>query len=174
MAKSKPGRDGDPLELVPARGHEVQAERGQVAMVRNLREHPIDTLLERDTIEGYHHQAAEHLLRDWQRAQISPSRASSFEPAVDGGRSGDMTESQAHAFGQVKSAMESLGKVNRVIVMQIVVGRKNLEELGHTMRAMGHKWPPKRYAGPRLCEALHELAEHYGLATRRVPFHPQN
>lgn len=174
MAKSKPGRDGQPLELVPARGHEVQAERGQVALVRNLREHPIDTLLERDTIEGYHHQAAEQLLRDYERSQIGPSRASSFEPSVDNSRAGDMTESQAVAMGRVKSALNHLSTIDRAVVWQIVILRRTLDELGALMRAMGHKWPQKRYSGPRVCEALHNLAVHYGLATNRVPFHPQN
>ena len=170
MVKSKPGRDGNALELVPARGHERYGKSD--AVVRNVREHPIDKLLDRDTIEGYHHRAAEQLLRDWELSQISAARAAPLEPSVDGGRSGDLSATQADALSRVNDAMAELGRANRMIVTTLVVGRANLDDLGARMRAWGYNWPRKRYAAPRVCEALHELALHYGLATKARSRHP--
>lgn len=164
MRKSKPGRDGNPMVLVPARGHERYGKTE--ALVRNIREHPMETLLDRGTIEGYHHQAADRFLRDWELSQVSPARASTFEPGVDGGRAGDLTATQADALTRVNRALQDLGRNDRLIVTMLIVGRKNLDEIGASMRGMGLKWPQKRYAGPRLCEALHELALHYGLVTK--------
>lgn len=168
MAKSKPpGRDGNVLELVPARGYEREAERGLPSPIRNIREHPIDTLLERNTIEGYHHQAAERFLRDWELSQIAGAKAAPLEPSVDGGRAGGLSDTQADAYHRVGRALTEIGRINKVIVLELVIGRKTLDQLAIVMRASGLRWPQKRYAGPRLCEALHVLAEHYGLATRR-------
>jgi len=164
MAKAKAGRDGNPFELRPARGHERSGK--SEATVRNIREHPIDTLHDRKTIEGYHHQAAEQFLRDWELSQISGARAAPLEPSVDGGRAGDLSSTQADALGRVNKAMAGLGRANRMIVITLVVGRVNLDDLGVRMRALSYNWPRKRYAGPRVCEALHELAEHYGLTTK--------
>lgn len=163
---SRAGRDGNPMELVVARGHERD---GRDAVVRNIREHPIDRLLERGAIEAYHHQAAEQLMSLWERSQISADRAAKMEPSVDGGRPTDLTLSQADAIGRVRHTFESLSDVDRLIVTLLVLERKNLEEIGALMRARGHRWPPKRYGGPRVCEALHSLAVHYGLVTARRP-----
>jgi Domain of unknown function (DUF6456) len=174
MAKAKPkqraGRDGNVLELVPARGHERYGKTE--AVVRNVREHPMDTLLDRKTIEAYHHQAAEKFLRDWEISQIRPARAAPLEPSVDGGRFGDLSGAQADAMSRVNSAMGDLGRANRMIVTTLVVGRENLDQVGTRMRVLGYRWPAKRYAGPRVCEALHELAVHYGLATKPHHKHP--
>lgn len=162
---SPPGRDGNPLELIPARGHEVQAERGQVALVRNLREHPIDTLLERGTIEAHHHQAAERFMFDWQRAQVGSARSMSLDARVDGARGGDLTEAQADAIARLKRALNYLGPVDRLIVNALIVDRANLQAIGAMMYERGFRWPEKRYAGPRVSEALDVLAQCYGLAT---------
>lgn len=164
---AKPGRDGNALDLRPARGHDRD---GKSATIRDVREHPIDMFLHRDppVIENYHHQAAERFLRDWELASISSARAAPLEPSVDGGRAGDLSAAQADAIDRVNKAMATVGGVNRQIIMSVVIGRMDLERLGEKMRSMGFRWPAKRYGGPRLCEALHELAECYGMATRQA------
>ena len=164
MAKAKPGRDGNPLELHPARGHE-RAGKSE-ATVRNVREHPMDILLARETIEAFHHEAAERFLRDWELSEIGSARAASLEPRIDGSRCGDLSAAQADAMSRVNAATESLGRTGALIVTSLVVGRQNLDQIGASVRAHGRDWPPKRYGGPRICEALHDLAEHYGLITR--------
>ncbi|MBP6010620.1 MAG: hypothetical protein KBA31_00185 [Alphaproteobacteria bacterium] len=167
---SLPGRDGNPLALEVARGHERTGK--SEAVVRNLREHPIDTLLERGTIEAHHHQAAERFMGDWQLAQVGSPRSMPLEARVDGARGGDLTESQADAIGRLKRTLNYLGPVDKLIVTALVVDRANLTTIGALMYERGFRWPEKRYAGPRLCEALDVLAQCYGLATRPAAARP--
>ena len=166
MAKFWCGRDGNMLDLVPARGHERYAAVGQIALIRNVREHPIDMLLDRGTIEGYHHQAAERFLRDFELSQIGAARAVSFEMRVDGANGGGLSATQADAMTRVGGAISHLSRLNKVIIVALIVHRQNLGSIRDRMRELGLDWPPKHYAGPRLCEALDELAAHYGLMTR--------
>lgn len=169
-AKSRTAeRDGNPLELVVARGHKRYRPVGDTQVVRNVRDHPIDALLDRKAIERHHHQAAEQLLTDWERSTISASRASNLTPSVDGGRPTDATDAQLDAMRRFGDARNALSDFDRLIVTLVVLERKNLDELGAFMRSQGVRWPAKRYGGPRVCEALHALAEHYGLVTGRRP-----
>lgn len=105
-------------------------------------------------------------MRDWELSQISAARAAPLEPSVDGGRAGDLSATQADAFSRVNEALRSIGRTNQVIVTTLIVGRLNLDDIGIRMRSLGFRWPHKRYAGPRVCEALHELADHYGIVTK--------
>lgn len=95
-------------------------------------------------------------------ATIGQARAGSFEPRVDGSRRGDVTDAQASALSKVNHAMAAIGGANRQIIMALVVARMDLETVGDRMRSLGFKWPHKRYGGPRVCEALQALSDHYG------------
>lgn len=164
-----PGRDGNAFDLAPARGHEVQAERGQVATIRNLREHPIDVLLHKDLIGSHHHQAAERFLLDFELSSIGSARAASLEPRVDGSRGGGLTAAQVDAVGRLNGAMRHLSRADRAIIDALVIRRENLAGITRLMNAAGWRWPPQRYAAVRVGEALDQLAEHYGLRTPTAP-----
>ena len=135
---------------MPARGHELHAERGQVATIRNLREHPIDVLLHRDLIAGYQHQAAEQFLSDWERAAIGGLRATQLDQKVDGARGGELTAAQVDALRRLNRTLDHLGRANRVIVEALVIGRENLARITARMNAAGWRWPPQRYAAVRV------------------------
>lgn len=163
----KTGRDGNPLELRVARGHERSGSAQRV--IRNIREHPIDTLLARKLINSTHHQAAGMLLAEWEQAVIGPVRAASLEVSVDNSRTpgSSLNESQAEALVAVGKVLTQLSTVDRAVVMLVVVHRQTLEQLTGHMQRNGHAWN-ERFAGPRVREALQALAEAYGLVTRHT------
>lgn len=163
----KVGRDGNPLDLRVARGHEKSGTSQRV--IRNLREHPIDTLLARRLIDATHHQAAQMLLGDWEAAQIGPVRASSLDVSVDNSRAdpSSISEAQADAVAAVGNVLKQLGTVDRAVVMLVVVHRQTLDQLTGHMIGNGQTWND-RFAGPRVREALQALAEVYGLVTRHT------
>lgn len=166
-SKSQPGRDGQPLELVVARGHERTGRSDQV--IRNVREHPIDMWLHSNPpiIEAYQHQAGEWFMRDWQGARIGAEKTSFNIVRVDNSSNGGIEDGQADAMERVSEALNALGPVDQHIVHRVLIMRYNLDQLGAHMRALGRRWPRKRYGGTRVSEALHELAEHYGLTTSK-------
>lgn len=161
----KVGRDGNALDLRVGRGHEKSGKSEQV--IRNMREHPIEILLVRKLIKKYQHAAAEMLLSDWQIAG-GDMRAQSLEPSVDAGTpASTKADDQCDALARIGNALKQMGNVDRAICMLVVIQRMNLESLTVHMIRQGHTWND-RVAAPRLREALHALAEAYGLVTRRT------
>lgn len=156
MAEKKSGRDGNPFHL------KIDP---RLKSIRDLREHPIDLLRERDIIAPHHYNASLLFLTDWETASISPLRAAKLEKGVDNARGSNLPAGQMEAMRCVGDALASLSNVDRAIVFLVLVHRLDLKKLTSHMRREGFNWN-NRVAGPRLCEALEALAAAYGLTTR--------
>lgn len=150
----EPGRDGNPIEIELRK---VDKDSGWHPS--NLNEHPLEGLRSRKVIEGFQYAAADRFRGDYQKSQIGPCGAVEIKERVDGGGvTMGLPAYRLDALHRVKRALDACNTVSRLFILDICVDDLNLEQIGRKRGFTRH------YTGPRMKEALTELAEHYGLA----------
>lgn len=150
----EPGRDGNPLEIELR-----QVDKDSGSHPYNLLEHPLSGLRARKVIEEYQYLAGERFMSDYQKSQVGPCGAVEVKERVQGGGvTMGLPAYRLDALHRVKSALEACNVVSRLFMLDICVDDLNLEQIARKRGFTRH------YTGPRLREALTELAEHYGLA----------
>ena len=150
----EPGRDGNVLEI------EVRkTDKDSGGHIYNTAEHPLSGLYARKVIEGYQYMAGERFMADYQKSQVGPCGAVEVKERVQGGGvTMGMPAYRLDALHRVKRALDACNTVSRLFILDICVDDMNLEQIARKRVYSRH------YVGPRMKEALTELAEHYGLA----------
>jgi hypothetical protein len=113
-------------------------------------------------IQAVQFQAGERLRTDFTRAQLTPSVASSWDPARAGGRRGQgggtFTDAVVAAREQVRRALDAVGPEFAGLLLDVCCFLKGLEDIERERR-----WPAR--TGKIVLQlALDRLARHYGLA----------
>ena len=157
-AKRRPieaGRDGNPIEIELR-----QVDKDSGAHVYNTAVHPLNLLHSKRIVEPFQFAAGERFMSDYQSSQVGPCGAVEVKERVQGGGgvTMGMPAYRLDALHRVKSALDSVNAVSRLFILDVCVDDRNLEQIALKRGFSRH------YAGPRLREALTELAEHYGLA----------
>lgn len=146
------GRDGNALDLVEEQAADAN-ERAKT--YRNVARDPVELLFSRKSLTQRQHEAALRLRADVELAQTTV-RAASLGGRVSGG-GGGISDARLDAISRTTRCMKALSKVSAILVRAAVLDCTSLSDIGAR-----HGWS-KNYTGPRLAEALDEVADFYRL-----------
>lgn len=150
---AKAGEDVD--EITPDRSENLR-------VVRMLDGNVLDRLLTRGVINGDQYSAGVKFYQDWYKSGLAASGV--VDPGrviVDGGLREHFSDHKMEAAGRLSQAILGIGRVHSLVLIDVLLLEKSLEEYGR--RRYGSTSPKiaKRDATVALIDALTSLDYHY-------------
>jgi hypothetical protein len=130
--------------------------------IRMLDDHVLERLASRNVITGDQHAAGIRFYADWYTAGLAASGV--IDPGrviVDGGKMEQVSERKLEAAHRWSHAVRAVGKIHSLVLIDVILLEKSLEEYGHRRYGSASPKIAKRDATVALMDALSSLDLHY-------------